>query len=170
MPTLYQLTDDYINFVNYANNILENDDLTEEDFQMLIDTLDAIKDSVEYKVENIIKFMKNIEGDIEAYKKEEDRLKKRRKVQENTYNRLKDYVKNMLETANIKSVEAGVFKVRIQKNNPSVEIYDENKVPDKYKIPQDPVIDKKTLLADLKNGLVVEGAKIADESYHLRIQ
>lgn len=170
MPKLYELTDDYIKFVNYANAILENEDLTEEDLEMLVDTLDSISSAIEDKVENIVKFMKNLEGDIEAYKREEERLKKRRTVQENTYKRLKEYLQNMLEVSGMHKVDAGLFKVRIQKNNPSVEIVDEAKIPDEYKIPQEPKIDKKKLLNDLKNGSVVEGAKIAEASYHLRIQ
>lgn len=170
MPKLYELTDDYIKFVNYANAILENEDLTEEDLEMLVDTLDSISSAIEDKVENIVKFMKNLEGDIEAYKREEERLKKRRTVQENTYKRLKEYLQNMLEVSGIHKVDAGLFKVRIQKSNPSVEIVDEAKIPDEYKIPQEPKIDKKKLLNDLKNGSVVEGAKIAEASYHLRIQ
>lgn len=170
MPKLYELTDDYIKFVNYANAILENEDLTEEDLEMLVDTLDSISSAIEDKVENIVKFMKNLEGDIEAYKREEERLKKRRTVQENTYKRLKEYLQNMLEVSGMHKVDAGLFKVRIQKNNPSVEIVDEAKIPDEYKIPQEPKIDKKKLLNDLKNGSVVEGAKIAEVSYHLRIQ
>lgn len=170
MPKLYELTDDYIKFVNYANAILENEDLTEEDLEMLVDTLDSISSAIEDKVENIVKFMKNLEGDIEAYKREEERLKKRRTVQENTYKRLKEYLQNMLEVSGMHKVDAGLFKVRIQKSNPSVEIVDEAKIPDEYKIPQEPKIDKKKLLNDLKNGSVVEGAKIAEASYHLRIQ
>lgn len=170
MTKLYELTDDYIKFVNYANAILENEDLTEEDLEMLVDTLDSISSAIEDKVENIVKFMKNLEGDIEAYKREEERLKKRRTVQENTYKRLKEYLQNMLEVSGMHKVDAGLFKVRIQKNNPSVEIVDEAKIPDEYKIPQEPKIDKKKLLNDLKNGSVVEGAKIAEVSYHLRIQ
>lgn len=169
MPKLYELTSDYIKFNEYANQVLESEDLTDDDLQMLIDTLDAINDSIERKVENTVKLMKNIEGDIAAYKAEEERLKKRRIVQENTYKRLKEYVQNMLEIAGIQKINAGLFKVRLQKNPPSVDVFDERKVPDEYKIPQDPKIDSKKLLNDLKAGKVIEGAKIAEEKYHLRI-
>ena len=169
MPTLYQLTENYIKFNEYANSLIESDDVTEEDLQMLVDTLNSINDSIEYKVENIVKFMKNLEGDIVAYKAEEERLKRRRQIQQNTYDRLKQYVQNMLEMAGIQKVDAGLFKVRIQKNPPSVEIVDEKQIPDEYKIPQDPKIDSKKLLNDLKAGKVIEGAKIAEEKYHLRI-
>jgi len=83
MPTLYQLTENYIKFNEYANSLIESDDITEEDLQMLVDTLDSINDSIEYKVENIVKFMKNLEGDIAAYKAEEERLKN-----EDKYNKI----------------------------------------------------------------------------------
>lgn len=82
---------------------------------------------------------------------------------------MKNYAQTMLETSGIQKVDAGLFKVRIQKNPPSVEIIDEKKIPDEYKIPQDPKIDSKKLLNDLKSGKEIEGAKIADEKYHLRI-
>ncbi len=166
---LYELTENYIKFNEYAEEMLEQEDLTEEDLQMLIDNLDAIKDSIEIKAENTCKFMKHLENDIKSFKAEEDRLAKKRKTLTNTYDGLKDYIKSTLEKANLEKVQAGIFALRLQKNPPSSEVIDVNKLPDKYKIPQDPKIDNKQILADLKLGVEIEGARFSEEKKHLRI-
>jgi len=169
MPTLYELTHNYINFLYSYEKMLESENVTEDDLQLLVDTLEAINDSIEVKTENIVKFLKNLEGDIEIFKIEEKRLQKKRKAKENTYNRLKKYLQDMLELADIKSVDTGLFKVRIQKSVPSVEVIDKNLIPETYKIAQEPKIDLRGLLEDLKLGKQIEGARLVDQNYHLRI-
>ncbi|MNK84460.1 hypothetical protein D3C87_1043090 [compost metagenome] len=74
-----------------------------------------------------------------------------------------------MEVNKIDKVNAGLFKVRLQKNPPSLNILDERKIPDKYKIPQQPKVDTKTLLAEVKAGKVIEGVSLETEKKHLRI-
>lgn len=169
MAKLYELSEQYKRFNDYVNDALDNEDLTEDTLQMFIDTLDGIKDSIEVKVENIAKFLKNIESDIKAYKTEEERLATKRKYLTNKFEGIKEYTKNMLEFAKIDKVQAGTFSVRLQKNPPSIEILDETKIPKEYKIPQPDKVDTKTILAELKSGKEIAGVKLADEKKHLRI-
>ncbi|GIP45110.1 hypothetical protein J45TS6_35690 [Paenibacillus sp. J45TS6] len=69
----------------------------------------------------------------------------------------------------IDKVNAGMFKVKLQKNPPSINVLDSNKVPDTYKIAQEPKIDSKKLLSDVKNGVVIEGVELITDRQHLRI-
>lgn len=76
MSKLYELGEQYRVFNNFVDSAWDNDDLTEDDLQLYIETLESIEDEISNKAENIAKFMKNIEGDIKALKEEEDRLAK----------------------------------------------------------------------------------------------
>jgi len=168
MATLYELADNYKKLMDYANDTLENDNVDEDTLTMLIDSLDAIQDSMESKVENIGKFIKNLEGDIAAFKAEEKRLSNRRKAMENKVERLKTYTKEMLELAGKEKIQAGIFNVRLQKNNPSVVILDESKIPEQYRIKQPDKIANAEILKALKEGQTVAGATLAPESKHIR--
>lgn len=169
MAKLYELSEQYRKFNEYVDNALNEEDLIEDDLQMFIDTLDSIEDSIGDKVENIAKFLKNIEGDIKAYKAEEERLSKKRKYLQNKFDGLKKYTQDMLELAKIDKVKAGLFNVRLQKNPPSAEVINAALVPDKYKIPQDPKIDGKAILEALEKGEKIDGAKLVDDKKHIRI-
>ncbi|MNX98847.1 hypothetical protein D3C86_1312720 [compost metagenome] len=169
MSKLYELGEQYKAFNRFVDAAWDNEDLTEDDLQMYIETLESIEDEISNKVENIAKFMKNIEGDINAFKAEEERLAKKRKYLQNKYDGLKSYTQATLEVNKIDKVNAGLFKVRLQKNPPSLNILDERKIPDKYKIPQQPKVDTKTLLAEVKAGKVIEGVSLETEKKHLRI-
>ncbi|OBG93858.1 hypothetical protein A9X05_09140 [Mycobacterium sp. E3298] len=168
MPSLYELTENYKRFLEYSNDALDEEGIEEDEIEMLIDNLDAIQDTIENKVENIAKFLKNIEGDIAAYKTEEDRLKKNRTTLENKHERLKLYTQQMLELAGIEKLKTPLFNVRIQKNNASVLITDASKIPAAYRVPQPDKIVSDAILKALKSGQVVEGAEFAPEKKHIR--
>jgi outer membrane murein-binding lipoprotein Lpp len=169
MPKLYQLTENYNQFHNYVENVLNSDEeFTEEELQTFVDTLDAVQDSLENKVDNIVKFLKNMEGDVAAYKSEEARLAKKRKTLENTYDGLKEYTRMTLMIANIEKLKTPLFSIRLQANPPSVFITNENLIPDEYKVPQPSKISNKDILTDLKLGVEIAGARLADEKKHIR--
>ncbi|OZB98101.1 siphovirus Gp157 family protein [Paenibacillus sp. XY044] len=165
---LYELTGMYKKFNDFANDELEND-VTEDEIQALIDNLEAIDDLIENKCENTAKLMKNIESDIKALKEEEERLSKRRKALQNRYDGIKGYMKVMLESSGKQKVNAGLFKIRIQKSNPSLEVIDPKLIPNAYKIPQDPKIDSKSILAAVKNGEKIDGVRLVEDKQHLVI-
>ena len=169
MSKLYELTEKYRKFNQFVDDSLDNEDLSEDDLQLFVDTLDGINDAIEVKVENIVKFMKNIEGDIEAFKNEEKRLAKRRKYLENKYDGLKNYMSDMLELSRIEKVNAGNFVVKFQKSPASVEVLNEQDVPEVYREPQPDKIKKKEMLKDLKDGLAIAGVILVDDKKHLRI-
>lgn len=166
---LYDLAVQYKKIQEYADDSLDNDEVTEDDLEVLIDTIDSVQDSLENKLENTVKLMKSWEYSIEALKKEEERLAKKRKVLENRQKGLKSYAQSALENNKIEKLKAGLFKVRLQKNPPSINILDSNKVPNTYKIAQEPKIDSKKLLNDVKNGTVIEGVELVTDKQHLRI-
>jgi cell fate (sporulation/competence/biofilm development) regulator YmcA (YheA/YmcA/DUF963 family) len=169
MAKLYELAEQFRSFNEFVENALDSEDITEDDLQMYIDTLEGIQCNVEDKVENIVKFLKNIEGDIKAYKAEEERLAKKRKYLNNKFEGLKEYTKQTLEFAKIDKLKVGTFNVRLQKNNPSVAIVNELVIPESYRTPQPDKINNAEILVALKLGAIIEGAMLVDDKRHLRI-
>lgn len=169
MPNLYELAKEYKRFYDLMEAGLDDENLSEDDLQMYNDTLESIQEPLEQKVENICRFLKNIEGDIAAYKNEKLRLEKKQKYLQNKYDGLKRWLKDSLELNKIDKVEAGMFKVRLQKNPASVEIIDEKQVPEQYVTKKEISFDKKLLLEEIKSGKTIDGVAMAPQSRHVRI-
>lgn len=157
---LYELTDDYLNLLEVA------EELDEETFQ---NTLEAIEDAIEDKVENTAFLIRNLEADIKTLKDEEKRLKGRRQALENKVARMKDYLFEQLEKAGIDRVKRPLITVSVQNNPPSVKVIDEKLIPSSFMIPQPPKLDKKGILEKLKNGENVPGVELA-QGRSLRIR
>ena len=156
--SLFDISERYLNIAE----LLDNPDIPEE---MLVEALDGIKEEFTAKADNVVRFIKSIEGDCETLKKEEKRLSEKRKALENKANRMKQYLEdNMRLTGNTK-FKTAFYSYSIQANPPSVDISNEDLVPDTYKTVETIVkIDKKQLLADIKSGLEIEGASLKQGS------
>ena len=132
----------------------------ELDPEVMKDTLDSIEDAIENKAENIAKLVRNLESDVSAYKEEEDRLKTKRQAMENKVKWLKTYLEDNMKLSGKTKFKSGMFNFSIQKNPVSVNITDENILPEDYLIPQPPKVDKTSLKEALKNGIEVPGAEL----------
>lgn len=90
--TLYEINSQIIDFMN-------NIEIDEETGEILTDMsmLDQLQVAHDEKIENIALFIKNIEADCDAIKKEEVALAKRRKTKENLINRLKSALSDDLQ-------------------------------------------------------------------------
>lgn len=150
---LYDLTQQY-------QQIKDLIDEHETDSPALIDTLESIDGAIEDKLENIAKLIRTLEAESEAFKKEELRFQTKRKVRENNTKRLKAYAQEALEATGKRKIEGGTFTLALQKNPPSVLISDDKLIPAHYLIEQEPTIDKKSILEDLKNEIHVDGAEL----------
>jgi predicted nuclease with TOPRIM domain len=147
---LYELS------LNYAHVMEMAEEMEPE---VLKDTLETIEEEIQDKAENIAKLVKNLNADVDALKAEEKRLADRRKSLENKVTNLKTYLQEQLEVAGLDKVKRPTLTVSIQNNPPSVKVIDE-KLLSAYMVPVDPKLDKKTLLSDLKEGKVIDGAEI----------
>ncbi|MEK4305885.1 siphovirus Gp157 family protein [Oceanobacillus sp. FSL K6-0251] len=150
MSSLYDLTQDF----------KQVQSLIDEGGEGLQDTLDSINLAIEDKLENIGKVIRNLDGEIEMLKNEETRLADKRKALETNKKRLKMYVEEQLTLTGKDKVKAGLFSFSMQNNPPSVNILDEEGIPEIYQVEQKPKIDKKLLLSDLKNGNKINGAEL----------
>lgn len=144
---------------------IENEEMDPEAFK---EAFDDLKEELNVKAENIIKIMKNINGDVEAFKAEEKRLYERRKAMENNIQRLKEYLFNSLKAMELRELDAGLFKLRIQNNAPSVWITNEDMLSEDFKS-YEVKVDKKAIMDALKEGKPVSGAELKQgESLRIR--
>lgn len=147
---LYDLSQQYSEVLN----------LIEEGDERFIDTLESIEDLLENKVENYGKVIKSVEAGIEGLKVEEKRLSDRRKFMENSVKRMKENVEQSMISTGKKKIKGPLFTFSIQKNPPSVEVIEERHIPEGFWIPQDPKLNKKELLEELKLGHEVPGVEL----------
>lgn len=160
--SLYEIT-------NAFPALMESEDITEENKNKIEAELTML---LQQKSQNIIGYTKNIELTINAMKEEEDRISSNRKALENKLAKFKQYVKECMENNGITKIETGLGTLSIAKNPLSVEIENEDEIPEEFK--QEIVttkIDKTAIKNHFKEtGEVVSGVQIVDDKTSLRIK
>ena len=159
---LYELTDNYKNLTE----LMDNPDVPME---ILEKSLDEVGEAIEEKAENIAKLIKTNEVYINGFKEEERRIAGRRKAIEIKNKGLKTYLENCMREVDRLKFKTKLFSFNIQNNAPSVKYVDETKIPKDYYVEQDPVLNKKALMEDLKSGKEIEGVELQQTS-SLRIR
>jgi len=134
--------------------------------------LDQVNLALTEKATGIRKWRAMIDTDTSGLDAEISRLQKMKKIKVNLADRLDTYVKGCMEAADLKKIETPIGTFAIQKNPPSVEIVSEEMVPAEFQtvIPEQRVPDKKKIIAALKDGYDVPGAKYIDDRTHLRVK
>lgn len=158
---LFELTENYIKFFTEFENA---DEVTEE-MQQMANNLNV---EIEEKCDNYAKMIKNLEADVEAYKNQEKIFNEKRKIVENKVKWLKQNLQASMELQGRKKVKTDLFNFNIQKNAPSLEITDEKNIDDSYyRIER--ILNKRELLNDIKEGLIIDGVGIKQtESLRIR--
>ena len=156
---LYELTKDYMDLL-YA---IDNEEIPEE---AITDTLEAITANIEEKADNIACMLKGLEAEAAAIKAEEDRLKARRQAKERVHERIKAYLSEELQKANITAVDTPRTKITFRKSE-SVHITNETTFLTWALLNRDDLIkygepepNKTAIKKALKEGAVVEGAEL----------
>ena len=145
----------------------ENGELPPDAFERL----NALECELETKAENICRVVRNYEARAAAFKAEADRLTNHRTVAENNVKRLKEYLKQTLDTLGIKKLEAGLFCPRIQANPLAVSVadtVDAEKLPPEFRVVEYSA-DKKALLKASKEGRKLPEGITVSQGSHLRI-
>jgi len=163
MATLYELSD----YHQQLLLALENEEISEDAFA---DTLELIKTEFEDKLEGYVHVIKTIEMQKDAAQKEIERLNQYKQTRENKVKALKDAMLEAMKAINKQKIATGVFTVRCQNSPPSLVVKDEKAIPEGYKVPQPPKIDKKQLLKDLKDNIIEATENIyIKQGQHIRI-
>lgn len=165
MASIYELTEEFTKLWQ----LMEDDCLDDE---ALEGAFDVAAEDLALKLEGYCKFIKNLESDVAGLKEEEKRLAARRKTMENTIERSKLVMQRAMTVAGEKKIPAGSFTVSVQQNPPKVvldEQYIEN-IPEKYLVAQEPTINRKAMLEDLKAGADLDGIAHLETGESLRIR
>lgn len=135
-----------------------------------LDTLDAINEDINIKVENSGRLYRSWESDAKALKSEEERLAKKRKAIENRMKSLKGYLQDNMERMKKNKIKTDLFSFNIQNNPAGTNIVDEKLIPSKYYETETvKKFDKRAMLDDLKAGQVIAGVELK-QSQSLRIR
>lgn len=160
--SLYQITSAF-------PAIIEQEEISEKDKELIKKELTEL---LQKKSDGIIGYTRNIELTISAMKDEEKRIAENRKALENKLTKFKDYVKECMETNGINKIQTDLGILSIAKSPISVEITNEDEVPDKYKEKIITTkINKKKITDNFKEtGEIISGVEIHTDNTNLRIK
>ena len=159
--TLYTIADQYLQDLQK----LQDMDLDEQTFA---DTLESLSGDLEVKATNVAMFVRNLEASAESIKSAEKQMAERRKAIESKAERIRNYLKENMARTGISKIDCPYFALSLRNSPPAVEIINADEIPAQYfDIPEPPapVLNKNRLKDDLKNGVIVEGARLTQGSY-----
>ena len=156
---LYQLSDDY----QKVWDLLEVEDIDE---QAILDTLEGIQGEIQQKAVSVACFIKDLKAEVNAYKTEEDSLKKRRQTAERHLERLTTYLSEQLQRADLGKITDPKASISFRASK-STRIYDPDKLiswamsnrPELLIVP-DPTVSKTAVKAAIESGETIPGADI----------
>lgn len=163
--TLYNITNKFVELMDKA----ENEELTPEEVQAI--SLELEKE-LTTKSSNIIGYIKNAESLINAIKDEEVRLEGMRKTGERKLEQFKTYVLDNMNRLGFVEIPTELGSLKVAKNPISIEILNENEVPNEFKKEKTTIsIDKTAIKNHFKEtGEIVSGTRVVTEKMSLRIK
>jgi len=133
----------------------------EPDSEVLRDTLEAISGELENKYEGYCTVLSALNDKAENVKKEIARLSIRQTIAENAADRLKRALFLSMQMAGKRKIEGDIYTLSLRKTAPQLdEVPGWEKLPKEYLIEQEPKVDRRGLLADVKNGRDVPGVTL----------
>lgn len=161
MATLYELTDEWLQLLQLAED-------GEIDQDVFADTLEGLDFEIELKADGYAKVIAELDHTIAALKAEEKRMSSRRKAMENHIDQMKKSLFEAMRSTGKEKFKTDLFSFSIRKNPASV-ILDTTDIPEEYLVPQDPVVNKKQIMADLKAGKDLTGMAHLEQTERLQI-
>lgn len=141
------------------------------DDQTIQDTLEAETDMVP-KVQSYGFVIRNMEAMESAVNAEAERLAMRARIIANRREALKKRLLDAMVYSGIQKVEHPQFTISVQKNPPSVDVFDERQIPAEYMTdpkPPEPKPNKTLIKKAIQDGFEVPGAKLV-QGVGLRIR
>lgn len=156
MANLYELVGAYEEFSRMYNQAETEEEMLQAE-QYLINAEVELSE----KVENIAKFIKNLEAERDTFKKESDRLASKAKSSGNKVDGLKRYLKDNLEVAGVDKVKGNLFTVSLRNNPISLDLSSEQHIPMEFKRTPEPVVNKRELLKHIQQtGEIFDGVEV----------
>ena len=142
------------------------DEMDKENYD---DVMEYLREELENKSSNIVRYIRNLELENVVAKAEIDRLEELKKSREKKITSLKGYIKGILLELDKKKIETDLGNLSLRKTT-SVEIVNLSKIPKEYLIVKEEITPSKKLIGDsLKKNIAVSGA-ILKEDYSLLLK
>lgn len=122
--------------------------------------LDAIALARDEKIEQLGLWVKDLNAEAEALKKEKENLAQRERQAQKKAESVKGYLAAILNGHSYKTTRVA-FNWR---KSTAVELTEPERIPGAYLIAQEPKIDKAAIKADLKQGYNVPGATLVERN------
>lgn len=174
MANLYDIDERLSTLIEEAFDV--EDGVIFDNDEELAKRIDEVALDLDKKIENIGLYIKNLEADVEALKKEEDNLKARRKSAENKIEGLKRYLNGYLSAVYPNDSDRAKWKFKTPRvilgyrKSSSVEVPDIEKLDKNFvKIKTEVSADKTAIKDAIKSGKEVIGAFIK-ENINLNIK
>jgi len=159
MAKLYELTSQLKCLERYI------DDASEEESEQILQKLNEITIDVKSKGLNIAIIAKEMEANIDKFKKAECEIKRRRIATEKKLERLKNYLKQNMEACNITKICNEYIAIKLRHNPVHVKIFDERILPMKFLKENIMYSPNKVLIrAVMEKGEEVPGAILAKDT------
>jgi|SRR5262252_1817579 len=154
--TLYQLSDDYL-------RVLQALELEDEGSEPLLEAeLERIGGQITQKAEAIAGLVVQLDGMADLRRAEAKRLRERAEADERHAVRLRTYLMSHMALIGSERIDTARFTVAIRANPPSVEVLDQDQVPEEFRRVVTTVsVDKRAVLEHYKaSGEIVDGVEI----------
>lgn len=162
MDSLYELTNDYLTLMEYA------DSTDPDDEQVFIDTLDGLVGTIENKIDNCAAVMSHMEAHKNMLEKEIERLQAKYNAIDNNQERIKRSIYMTMVAMNKRKISTDLHTFSIRGNGGVKPLTICGEVPDKYqKVIYEP--DKAKIRKELEAGKELDFAFLADRGEHLHI-
>lgn len=158
---LYEITGEILELLTMAEDL-------ELDQKMIRDTMEGLDFEFEEKAEAYAKVVKTLEMDIAGLDEEIQRMTKRKATIKNNIDRLKRSLEGAMIATGKRKFKTPLFGFGIQKNPPSLNVLDESKIPKEFWIEQQPKLDKKAVIAYVKENKVDWAELSQTESLRIR--
>lgn len=155
LATLFEMAPEF----KFLYDLLEKEEIDIKTFE---DSLESLE--IDKKIEGCVYIQKQLESDIEAFKRERDRLDERMRTIKNNAQRVKDNLLNFINYTGLKRLDVGTFRLRVGKSIKTV-VTDEEKIPSEFLVPQKPKVNVEAIRKRLKSGEKVQGASLVESEF-----
>ena len=122
------------------------------------DTLEALDEAIQDKAEAVASFIFSLQADSAALKQEEQRLAERRRLNDAKVERMKTYLADMLEDADIDRIKGLKYTIGFRKSE-KVQVSDVDALPERFlRVKREPNLT--ALKEALKAGQAFDGVSL----------
>lgn len=156
---LYEIAQEY----QVALNNLYDEETGEINETALLN-LNEIREPLEKKCISVVKYFKGLDAERKAIEDEKKKMAARESAYKKQVDSLKEYLLYNMVNSKVEKISCPEFVITLRKNRASVDDFDPAIIPDEYK-KVEVTTKKMDILRELKNGVVIPGARIKYDPY-----